>query len=280
MTEGAKRLLISQPAASKQLRELEGALGTSLFERTRGGIRPTAAGELLAGYARKLFALSAEAENAVRDAATLGRGVLALGASTTIGSYLLPEVLAEFRQKYPGVRVRVMILNTESIHREVTNYRVDIGLTEGLVPEGDLDAEVFARDELVVVAPPGDPLLRRRRVVAGDLAGRAFVLREAGSGTRAVQEQAIESMGIRVEEAMTLSSTEAIKRVVAAGVGLAVVSRLSVRSELEAKVLVMIPVAGLKIPRPLHIVRAKKRGDGPAVAAFRATLADVLTRGR
>lgn len=279
VTLGAERLQISQPAVSKQLRELEQAVGTGLFDRVGRGVRLTEAGELLARYARTLFAVAAEAERAVGDLKAVGRGVLAVAASTTIGMYLLPPALVAFRRRHPGVLVRMGVGNTAWVHREVTEFRFDLGLSEGFVAGSGLDAEAFAVDQLVVIGHPTHPLAGKKRVGPGDLRDEPFVLREPGSGTRAVQEQAITALGVRVAEVMTLGSTETIKRVVGAGAGLAVVSRLAVRSELDDGRLVVLPVTGLNVTRPLHVVRVAERSPSPTVQAFLGVLSECVPRG-
>src|SRR6516225_10516027 len=149
MTLGAERLDISQPAVSKQVRELERALCVPLFDRIGRRVRLSQAGELLADYARRLFALAHEAQEAMADVRAAGRGRLLVGASTTIGAYLLPGVLAEFWRRHPRVELLVQIENTEQVHRRLAGHELDLGLTEGPVAEGELDPEVFHQDELV-----------------------------------------------------------------------------------------------------------------------------------
>jgi DNA-binding transcriptional LysR family regulator len=193
---------------------------------------------------------------------------LVIGASTTIGTYLLPGVAAEFWRRHPGVELLIQIENTEQVHRRLAGHELDLGLTEGLVEGEELDAEVFHQDELVLIAAPGHPLAGQRRVPLSAVREEPFILREPGSGTRAVEEQALARLKLPVRAAMALGSTEAIKRVVAAGVGLAVVSRLAVDAECAAGTLAVLPVAGLRIARPLHLVRRRGRRDGSALQAF------------
>jgi DNA-binding transcriptional LysR family regulator len=279
VTAGAERLQISQPAASKQIRELEAALGVTLFDRAGRGVRLTEPGRVLAGYARRLFALESEAEQAVGELRAVERGTLLVGASTIIGSYLIPVVLSAFHRRYPGVRVHVEVGNTEAVHRALLEHRLDVGLTEGLVPGGGLDSGVFALDELVGIAAPGHPILGRRWVRAKEFAGLPFVLREPESGTRAVIELALGKLGLRAAEVMSVGSTEAIKRVVATGVGVAIVSRLAILSEEEAGTLAVVRLSDLEIPRPLHRVRPQGQTDGPALQAFDEVLAETLPAG-
>jgi DNA-binding transcriptional LysR family regulator len=280
MTLGAERLDISQPAVSKQIQELERALGVHLFDRIGRRVRLSQAGAILADYAKLVFALAQQAEETLADVRGLARGRLVIGASTTIGSYLLPGVLAEFARRHPRIELLVEVENTEQIHRRLVEHELDLGLTEGLVEEEELAAEVFHQDELVVIAAPGHRLTGTRRVPLSAVQQEPFILREPGSGTRAVEERALAQLKLPVRVAMALGSTEAIKRLVAEGVGLAIVSRLAVAGECAAGTLAVLPVTGLPIERPLHLVRRKGRRDGPAMQAFCAVLREKTRSGQ
>jgi len=153
ISAGAERLCISQPAVSKQLQEFERTLGAPLFDRLPRGVRLTEAGRLLETYAKRLFALESEAETALSELRGLEKGRLVIGASMTIGGYLLPRIVVEFNQRYPGIQVFVEIANTEDIQQRVLDSELDIGLTEGLLEHPELDASVFYEDEMVVIAP-------------------------------------------------------------------------------------------------------------------------------
>jgi DNA-binding transcriptional LysR family regulator len=272
MTLGADRLDISQPAASKQVQELERALGVALFDRVGRRVHLSQAGEILADYARRLFALAHEAEEAMADVRTVRRGRLVIGASTTIGTYLLPGVLAELWRRHPGVELLVHVENTQQVHRRLVEHEVDLGLTEGLIEEEELEGKVFHQDELVLIAAPGHRLAGQPRVPLSAVREEPFILREPGSGTRAVEELALARLKLPVQVVLSLGSTEAIKRVVAEGVGLAIVSRLAVGAECAAGTLAVLPVPGLPIQRSLYLVRRKGRRDAPALEAFCAVL--------
>ena len=273
ISRGAVRLFISQPAVSKQLAELERSLGTRLFDRLPKGVRLTEAGQLLHSHSVRLFAVEAEAERALAELHGLQRGRLAIGASTTIGNYLLPEILARFHGHYPGIEIALEIGNTEVIQHRLREGKLDLGLTEGLVDSKELEAEVFLEDELVAIAAPDHPLLKRKNISLRRLCREPFVLREPGSGTRAVVERALAGQGFTVLKALSLGSTEAIKRAVATGVGVAIVSRLSIAVEVETGRLVVIPVSDLSLRRPLHRLQISDRHQGQAVQAFLALLA-------
>ena len=274
MTLGAERLDISQPAVSKQVQELERVLRVRLFDRIGRRVRLSQAGEILADYARRLFALAQEAEQAMVEVRGVERGRLAIGASTTIGTYLLPGVTAEFWRRYPNVELLVRIENTEQVHRRLVEHELDIGLTEGFVEEEELEAEVFHQDELVLIASASHRLVGKPRVSLSAVQAEPFILREPGSGTRAVEERALTRLKMPVRMVMALGNTEAIKRVVAEGVGLAILSRLAVRDECDARTVAVLPVAGLCMKRPLYLVRRKGRRDGPALQAFCRVLHD------
>jgi DNA-binding transcriptional LysR family regulator len=268
ITRAARKLSTSQPAVSKQLSELEEALGTALFHRLPRGVRLTEAGQILLRHAGRIFAAENAAESELAELSGLTRGRLSIGASTTIGSYLLPAVFSAFYREHPHVKLDLQIANTSVIQALVLDDQLDLGLTEGFAGRAELAAEVVHYDEMLVIAAPGHPLSRRRDVQARELEGFAFISRERGSGTRDVIEAALGQLGVELTPVMALGSTEAIKNVVAGGVGLAVVSGLAVERELSSGRLVSIDVKDLTVRRPLHMVRLSGKRETPAVEAF------------
>jgi DNA-binding transcriptional LysR family regulator len=264
----AASLHISEPAVSRQLRQLEARHGTTLFDRLPRGMRLTAEGEVLAGYARRIFALERQAETALAELRDLEAGHLAVGASTTIGNYLLPELLAAYSDAHPGVQVRLEVGNTEQIQAQLLQGELDVGLTEGFADSRDLRVQSFLSDELVVVAAPH---FAEPGAVPGSLEGMAalpWVMREPGSGTRAVLERTLAEYGLEPRSVLALASTEAIKRAVAAGAGIAVVSGLTVASELERGELAELRMPPFPLCRPLHLLRARHGAPSRAAAVF------------
>ncbi len=268
MSRGAERLCISQPAVSKQIKELEAALKTVLFDRLPRGLRLSASGELLAGYVRRLFAVEAEAEQALREMQGLIQGRLTLGASLTVGDYLLPPLLGAFHRAHPSIEIRLEIANTQVIQQKVSENLLDLGLTEGFVEEPNLDADVFSEDEIVAVVPPGHFLLGLESVSAARFCREPLLMREPGSGTREVTERALARLGVVVPPALSLGSTEAIKRSVASGLGVAFLSRLALTTEIESGLLHPLPLSDLTLTRPLHLVRLHGKSPSAAVRAF------------
>jgi DNA-binding transcriptional LysR family regulator len=267
VSAAAERLHISQPAVSRQVRELEASLGLCLFERMPRGMRLTEGGEVLAGYAGHIFELEHQAEVAMADLASVRAGRLLVGASTTIGNYLMPDLIARLASERPGLRVNLEVGNTEEIQKRLVDGELDIALTEGFADNPALNPTIFHTDQLVVVAAPGY-LDANRDYVLPDLAALPWIMREMGSGTRAVLERALADEGQTASESMALASTEAIKRTVAAGAGIAVVSALTVRMELEAGTLVRLNVAGFPRARPLHCLLRRYQQPGPAVRSL------------
>ncbi len=285
ISAGAVRLHISQSAVSKQLSDFEQHLGTVLFERLPRGVRLTEAGKLLLGYANRIFSLEKEAAQALGDLHALRRGRVAIGASRTIGGYLLPAVLAQFNRLHPEIELSLDVANTRAIQAMLLEGAIHVGFTEGLARDDALTFSVFAEDELVLIAAPGDPLGRHTPLAVDLLRDLPLLMREPGSGTRAVTEQGLAAHGITPHAVMTLASTEAIKRTVAAGMGYAFVSALAVGIELKAGLLQVLPVAGLTLRRPLHQLLLNGSWVSPPVGAFLHFLrflgdhADVLPEG-
>lgn len=268
ISRGAERLHVSQPAVSKQIKELEDALGIHLLERLPRGSRLTDGGKLLAQYVQRMAVVEEETARAIEEFRGLKRGRLAVGASTTIGAYLLPQVFGEFHRQHPDIELQLEIANTETIQNQLMEGSIEVGLTEGLMEAEHLDSEVFHEDELVAIAPRGHPLLKQKRVTARELCREPFILREAGSGTRAVVERALGKRGLTVKPVLSLASPEAIKRAVIAGVGVAIVSRLAISCELQIGSLAVIPVKDLVIRRPLHLQKLRSKNPSPAVSQF------------
>jgi DNA-binding transcriptional LysR family regulator len=272
VSRAAQRLLISQPAVSKQVAQLGKSLKVRLFDRRSRGIRLTDAGQLLASYAAKIFALEEEAQRALSSLAGVECGRLAIGASTTIGVYLLPAALVKFRRAHPGVQTTLEVGSSRQIQQLLLENSLDIGLTEVPPTDRRLKSEIFMQDELAAIAPPGHRLLKSRNVTAAAFCREPFVVRDTGSETRSFVERALAARGLSVDPIMSLSSTEAIKRAVAAGIGVGIVSRLSIGVELKARTLAVVCVSGLSIRRPLYAVSVKGATPSAASREFRKVL--------
>lgn len=272
-TRAASRLNLSQPAVSKAVLGLERQLGLPLLERGARGVRLTEAGAALHARAGELFAVERAAEEEVRARLGLEHGTLRVGASTTVATYLLPPLLGAFQAAHPGVVLRVTSANTRAVARALLGRRLDVALVEGPVDDPRIAVEPWCDDELVVIAALGHPLAGSRRPVpVAALAAEPFIGRERGSGTRVVAEAALAAQGVRARVALTLGSTEAVKQAVAAGLGLAVISRAAAADQLALGTVREVSVAGLAIRRQLTLLRLVGRSPSVPATAFEALL--------
>jgi len=276
ITRAARRLKVSQPAVSKQISELEERLGVALFDRGARGVQVTHAGRALEVHARRIFAVEKAAEDELAEMAGLTRGRLSIGASTTIGSYLIPGVFGRFHRLHPSVKLELEIANTAVIQTALLEGHLDLGLTEGFVPSTALSVEHVASDEMVLIVAPNHPLAATASVSARQLLHVPFIMRERGSGTRDVIEASLAQLDIEIEPTMALGSTEAVKNAVAAGLGVAMVSKLTVELELATGRLLTVDVNDLKIRRALHLLRLQRKRQSPAIEAFATLLRETL----
>jgi DNA-binding transcriptional LysR family regulator len=273
-SRAATALRLSQPAVSKAVQELERQIGLSLFDRTGRTPRLSDAGEALFARARELFGVERVAEEELGALRGLERGILRVGASTTVATYFLPPLLARFHEQHPGVTLRVLSANTRAVARKLLEGRLDIALVEGPVSHERITITPWREDELIVIAPATHKLVTKKRVVAADLVGEPFILREPGSGTRVVAESALAEHGVHPSATMQLGSTEAIKQAVAAGLGLAVVSRAAAADQLALGHIAMVQLRGVKFRRVLSELHLAGRSPSAAAAAFQLLLSN------
>ncbi len=272
-SRAAARLRLSQPAVSKAVAVLEREAGVPLLERGARGIRLTEAGAALHDRARELFAVERTAEEELRALRGLERGVLRVGASTTIATYLLPPLLGAFQAAHPGVAIRVTSANTRAIARALLQRRLDVALVEGPIGDAPILVEHWREDELAVIAPPAHRFAAAgRRIAPASLAAEPFIGRERGSGTREVAARALAEHGVTPAVVLTLASTEAVKQAVAAGLGLAIVSRAAAADQLALGRIVEVKVRGLELRRAFTLLRIPGRAPSAAGRAFEELL--------
>ncbi len=286
--KAAEELYLSQPAVSLQIKALEEEVGLQLFDRSGSRIRLTAAGEELLRYVEKLEAVASEAEGALAAFRGEVRGKLAIGASLTIAQYVLPRLLGPFLQQNPHLEVGVTTHNTERVLEDVVEQRSALGLIEGPARRRDVTLEPVLEDELVVIVPPAHEWAEQREIEVEQLRRVPLLLREQGSGTRLVAELALRKLGLRPRDLhviLEFDMTEAIKSGVEAGMGIGIVSRWTIRKELELGTLRAVAVRGLRMKRNFSAVyRAGPEPQGAArsflrfVRGARGLLPDVASR--
>jgi len=267
-SRAAETLNLSQPGVSLQIRNLEHEFGTRLLHRSPKLVKLTEAGEILYKRAKEILTLYEAAKQDIFRLHDRVTGSIRMGASFTIGEYVLPRLLAEFADQYPQVEMSLTIGNTEEIMLAIRAGRLDLGLVEGGVTANDLHVIPYMKDEMIVVAAPSHPLASLRNIETSFLHNQVWVLRESGSGTRAFSDQFIQRTGLQVKRSYVFNSSQGVKEAVAAGLGLAILSRLVVRKEIAAGEIVPIPFNGFGLDRDCSLIRSKEHVSTMAVHVF------------
>jgi DNA-binding transcriptional LysR family regulator len=262
---------LTQPAVSMQIKQLEEQIGVPLLEQNGRRLYLTEAGQELRGHAQRFAAQTLELQTAMDQYRGLERGLLRIAVIST-ANYFLPPLIAAYSERYPGVRISLQVGNRESVLSSLVEHRTDIAIT-GEPPEGiEVDAQRFMDNPLVVIANPDHPLARLERVDLARLHDERLVVREVGSGTRAATERYFAEHKVDYILGCELSSNEAIKQAVQAGLGLGVVSLQTIALELETRRLAVLPVEGFPIIRHWFIVHRRDKRMSAASQAFRELL--------
>jgi len=278
-SRAAKKIHSSQPTLSEHVGELERELGKKLLYRRGREVTLTEAGRVFAEYAGAALAAVDGARQAVAELDGLAHGSLLIGASTTPGIYVMPGVIATFRQRYPGVELTLRIANSQVIEDRVKARELDLGVVGGhAIGPGEECLAAGLLDELVVIVPPGHAWAKRRDIRPAELAGQPLLVREEGSATRRVTERALQQAGVRYRVAMELDHTEAIKQAVLAGLGVAFVSTYAVRGEIATGRLRAVRLRGVRVLRHFHVIHHEARRVTASARAFMAVLAGEASR--
>ncbi|HEX5804017.1 MAG TPA: LysR family transcriptional regulator [Azospira sp.] len=254
-SRAAEALHLTQPAVSIQIRQIADVIGLPVFEQRGREIALTPAGEELLTAARGLDDVWNRFESAIAGLKGLRRGKLRVALVTT-AKYFLPRMLGAFCRRYPDIDIELEIANRERIVERLRGNQDDLYVMS--YPPADLDivSRPFLDNELVVVAPPGHPAAGRRLTLS-ELAGEPFLLREPGSGSRHAVDEHLRAAGVRLDVRLSLASNEAIRDLVASGLGLAVLSRHALGDALERGELVVLDVAGFPLRRPWSVVHLR-----------------------
>jgi DNA-binding transcriptional LysR family regulator len=269
-TKAAEALFMTQPAVTFQIKQLEEHFSTRLFDRSQGRITLTAAGALALDYAERILALSAEVDARMKELSGQLAGPLLIGASMTIGEYVLPQLIGKFKACYPAVVPTLFVGNSEAVQDRVGERTLDLGFIEGDSHRSTLLSEVCCEDELQVVCAPSHPLAKQPFALPAMLTQHAYIGREAGSGTRAVIDHYLEKAGVPAESmdvVVELGSPEALKGLVATGLGFAIMSRVIAAKEVQLGELVQVPLRPALI-RSFSVVYPKERFHSKMVASF------------
>ena len=273
ITRAAEELSLTQPTVSMQVKQLAKNIGTPLFEQVGKKLYLTAAGQELSSTCQQIFEQLAQFEMKVADLQGMKRGRLRLATITTT-KYFIPRALAPFCKMYPGIDVALQITNHEQIISRLADNQDDLYILSH-VPEGlDVTSDAFLVNPLVVMAPKDHPLAGRKNIPISALQGEAFVMREAGSGTRKAVEKLLEEQDVSVRVRLELGSNEAIKQAIACGLGLSVLSRHTFGPESIALGLTILDVQHFPIDRHWYIVYPNGKQLSIVADTFRQFLYD------
>jgi DNA-binding transcriptional LysR family regulator len=281
-SRAAEALHLSQPAVSHQIKALSAAVGAPLFEEIGRRIHLTSAGTLLYEHASRIIADFEMAGQALDELHGLRRGLLRLSGDTTVGIYVLPDVLGTFRETHPDVDVSLDVGNRQHVYERLISNETDFAVVGRLWPRPSipLTTRPFLPNELVAIAGARHPLAGMKRISIARLAEEPFIAREPGSGTRETAEGALRRAGRPIRTVMELASNGAIKRAVARGLGVAIISRHAVTMELRLGLLAQLAVVGFPLSRQWHLVYARDKRFGPVERAFLAFIDDGGWRSR
>ena len=261
-TRAAESLFVSQPSLSKQIKILENQLGIKLLNRKNNTISLTEAGKVFLQYAERILALCEESCRAVNDIKTGDRGNLTVGASQTIGTYLMPRILALFAKNYPQINIKVQVDSTRLIAQNVVNREIDIAVVGGNIPEklkNSLDIENFVEDELILIVPKSHPFTFKQdnKINKDDLYHLNFITLNSTSTIHKFIDSILIQNNIETQKfniIMRLNSIEGIKTAVSLGLGVAFVSSSAIEKEIQLNTVEIIKIENIKIKRTLSII--------------------------
>ena len=251
VTKAAEVLHLSQPSVSLALRELEEYYGVKLYMHVGRRISPTECGKAFYGYALHIVSLMGELETHMRNWDQVG--TVRIGATITIGTYLLPGLLRQYRQEFPALQTDVQVCRASQVEQLILNNRIDLGLIETQPEHGELKAVPFLQDELRAVVPPDSPLAGQSHVTIEELAAYPFLMREPGSAGRRELNACLELHGLQVRPAWESVSNQALIQAVAQGLGVAVLPKLLAQRDADSGTVVMLPFRE-PMTRTLNIV--------------------------
>jgi DNA-binding transcriptional LysR family regulator len=266
---------LTQPAVSLQIQALEEMYETKLFDRSSSRVTLTPAGEVLYKYAKEILALYSSAEKVIGEMTGLVKGSITIGAGSTIGNYLLPSVISDFRKTHPKIKMHLFVANMQRVIELLNAGNINIGLVEGDVKRQKIVVEKLLSDELLLIVPPHHQWAKRKEVSIAELIEEPFILREAGSGTRQTIEKFLARHGITLHSmkvSMVLGTTQAIKEAVENGLGVSIVSRWAARKECKYGTLTMLSFKEESIVRNFSLITYKNSVSSHAIEEFLAYL--------
>jgi LysR family transcriptional regulator, transcriptional activator of the cysJI operon len=273
-------LNLSQPGVSLHIRNLENELGTKLIYRSPKQVQITEPGKILYRHAKQMLNHYETAKREINEFNNVVSGTMKIGASFTIGEYYLPKVLAEFAAQYPMVDIQIIISNSNDVIQGIRSNKLDIGLIEGETEYKDIDVRPFMNDEMIVVVPPDHPLSQMDLIEGDMLQNQTWVLREQGSGTRTYSDKLLSSLELNIKKTFIFTSIQGVKEAVMAGLGIALLSRLTVQKELKSNELKTFHLKNEPIIRPFSIVKKLDFEASKAMELFLRKVEEFAIKGR
>jgi len=267
-TRAGKELSLSQSAISIQISELEKSLGVKLFEQIGKKLFLTEEGLTLEKWANKILASVKDAEIAIYELKGLSKGHIHIGASTTIGSYILPELLCSYKKLYPGIEINIEIANTSVITEKIRKNEIDFALTGREITDENLIVKPFIKDEIIPVSSPKNKICRKKKLSIKDIVKEPILVRESGSATRDALEKNLKKIGTACKFALEVGSTEALKRSVHNNLGISFISRFAVLFEIQNGYLIEIKLNDFKLTRQFYLVYLKEKYFSKAAGNF------------
>lgn len=271
ISRAASEMLLTQPAVSMQIKQLEDQIGVKLIELVAKRMVLTEAGSELRQYAARIANETVELAAAMDAFRGLERGALRLAVVST-ASYFLSRTIAEFSARHPGVRINLAVVNRGAVLAALAEHRIDLAITGQPPDDGSIASQYLMDNPLVVIAAPTHPLAASGTIELKQLAEETILLRELGSGTRAAVERYFQAQRVTFQPGGEFSTNEAIKQAVQAALGLGIVPAQSIELELETGRLVMLPVAGFPVIRQWYVLNRTDRRLSDASLAFRDLL--------
>ena len=266
-SRAGQKLFRSQPAVSAQIRQLEEEYGQKLFDRVGKSMKLTAAGEVLLGYAGRLITLKNDSLRAVADQSSAPQGTLAIGANEATCLYVLPDVFAEFHRRFPPVQISVYRNFSRKVVEKVEDGAVDVGIVTLPVKSPSLSTYPIFRDRLMLMVSPSNPLAKHKTVTAAEIADQPLIIPKTGF-TRQLLDKLFRPYRAQLRIPMELPSVGMIKRFVAAGLGVSLISSSFARDEVRAGKVKLIEITDVDLWRELGLVYRRDRTLPRSAAAF------------
>ncbi|SFB35096.1 LysR family transcriptional regulator [Clostridium frigidicarnis] len=268
MTRVAEKMFISQSSISQAINELEQELGVKLFDRVSKRLYLTYEGQVFYNYVRRILNLYDESICAINDIRSSNRGKLKIGASNTVGVYMVPRIARAFLDIYENVEVSTTIGNTSDICNLILKNEIDFGLVEGKVKNDEIITNSFFKDELVVIVPKNHRLANKKLIRKEEIRNEKFIMREVGSGTRELIERKFKENDVEYNVFMELGNNEAIKNIVEAGIGISCISKQCLDHERIENRLKILNIVNLELSRDIYFIRHKDKNISTAMTNF------------